>query len=155
DVVLFGSSRFKALILPSAVEARLRQIFGDQTPRVTTLAFNGGDLVGTDILLDNVLAQGTRPKIALVELTPEWLRYPIPFLNGHLLRAFTWRAVRAWLPELMLGTRSTLLCARLFPAYCYRNELLTWGVGRPPPYLTAPTSPSQPPAKEKRDDPRH
>jgi hypothetical protein len=155
DVLLFGSSRFKALILPSVVEARLRETFGDQTPRVTSVSFNGGDLVGTDILLDHVLAQGTRPRIALIELTPEWVRYPIPFLNGQLLRAFTWRDVREWLPELMLGTRRTLLCARLFPAYCYRNELLTWMVGRSPPYLAAPTSASQPAAKTRKDDPEH
>ncbi|HTO08816.1 MAG TPA: hypothetical protein VMR86_17340 [Myxococcota bacterium] len=155
DVLLFGSSRFKALILPSVVEARLREKFGDRAPRVTTLSFNGGDLVGTDILLDHVLAQGARPKLALIELTPEWVRYPIPFLNGQLLRAFTWRDVYEWLPELMLGTRRTLLCARLFPAYCYRNELLTWMVGWPPPYLAAPASPSQPPARGHADDPKH
>jgi hypothetical protein len=155
DVVLFGSSRFKALILPSVVEARLRESFGNRAPRVTSVSFNGGDLVGTDILLDHVLAQGARPRIALIELTPEWVRYPIPFLNGQLLRAFTWRDVREWLPELLLGTRRTLLCARLFPAYCYRNELLTWMVGRPPPYLAAPSSPGGPKAKQKRDDPKH
>jgi hypothetical protein len=155
DVLLFGSSRFKALILPDKVESRLRETLGPDAPHVTTLAFNGGDLVGTDIMLDHVLAEGVRPRMALVELTPEWVRYPIPFLNGQLLRAFTWRDVFSWLPELMQGTRRTLACARLFPAYCYRNELLTWLVGRPPPYLATPASASQPPPKPKRDDPTH
>jgi len=155
DVLLFGSSRFKALILPDVVEERLRETLGDRAPRVTSVTFNGGDLVGTDILLDLVLAQGTKPRMALVELTPEWVRRPVPFLNGQLLRAFTWRDVREWLPELLLGTRRTLLCARLFPAYCYRNELLTWLVGSPPPYLAAPVSPRDSPKRGHADDPKH
>ncbi|HTO52346.1 MAG TPA: hypothetical protein VMR50_03085 [Myxococcota bacterium] len=155
DVLLFGSSRFKALILPDRVESRLRETLGPGAPRVTTLAFNGGDLVGTDIMLEHVLAEGVRPRLALVELTPEWVRYPIPFLNGQLLRAFTWRDVYEWLPELMQGTRRTLVCARIFPVYCYRNELLTWMMGEPPPYLAAPRSASQSKPSPKRDDPTH
>jgi hypothetical protein len=154
DVLLFGSSRFKALILSDAVGARLRERLGDAAPRVTSLAFNGGDIIGTDILFAHVLAQGTRPRIALIELAPEWLRYPVPFINGQLLRAFTWRDVGEWLPELLLGTKRTLLCARLFPVYCYRNELLTWTIGRSPPYLAAPVAPSRA-ARKKRDDPQH
>jgi hypothetical protein len=154
DVVLFGSSRFKALILPEVTEARLRERLGEGAPRVTSLSFNGGDLIGTDILLQRVLAQGARPRIALIELTPEWLRYPVPFINGQLLRAFTWSDVVDWLPELLLGTKRTLICARLFPVYCYRNELLTWTTGRAPPYLAAPESPSHS-RRAQRDDPRH
>ena len=155
DVLLFGSSRFKALILPDRVEARLRERLGEAAPRVTTVAFNGGDLVGTDFLFARVLAQGTRPRMALVEVTPEWLRDPVPFLNGQLLRTFTWRDVAEWLPELARGTKRTLLCARLFPVYCYRNELLTWTTGRRPPYLVAPTSPKQAQPRAKHDDPLH
>ena len=137
DVLLFGSSRFRELILPDEVEARLRERLGERAPRVTSLAFNGGDLVGSEIMLEHVLASGARPRMALIELTPEWLQHPVPVLNGQLLRAFTWRDVGAWLPELLLGTRRTLICARLFPVYCYRDELLTWATGRPPPYLVA------------------
>jgi hypothetical protein len=155
DVLLFGSSRFRELILPDEVEARLRERLGERAPRVTSLAFNGGDLVGSEIMLEHVLASGARPRMALIELTPEWLQHPVPVLNGQLLRAFTWRDVGAWLPELLLGTRRTLICARLFPVYCYRDELLTWATGRPPPYLVARPSPSQAPPRAKRDDPKH
>ncbi|MFI5317520.1 MAG: hypothetical protein ACHQ6T_17600, partial [Myxococcota bacterium] len=155
DVLVFGSSRFKALIDPAKVNARLRERLGEGAPRVTSLAFNGGDLIGTDILFSRVVAAGARPRMAIIELTPEWVRWPVPFINGQLLRAFTWRDVREWLPELLVGTRSTLLCARLFPVYCYRSELLAWTVGRPPPYLEAPASPGQPPPRAKADDPKH
>lgn len=155
DVLVFGSSRFAALIHPKKVEARLRERLGERAPRVTALSFNGGDLIGSDILLGRVLAEGIRPKLAIIELTPEWVRLPVPFINGQLLRAFTWKDVGAWLPELVLGTRSTLLCARLFPVYCYRNELLTWIVGRPPPYLAAPASARAEPARARPDDPKH
>lgn len=155
DVLLFGSSRFREGIQPEVVEKRLRERMGERAPRVTSLAFNGGDLVGTDIMFELVLAQGARPRLALVELTPEWLRMPVPFLNAQLLRAFTWRDVADWLPELLRGTKRTLICARIFPTYCFRNELLTWTTGRRPPYLVAPPGPSQAAPKKKVDDPAH
>jgi hypothetical protein len=155
DVLVFGSSRFKALLHPGQVEARLRETLGADAPRVTSLAFNGGDLVGSDILFGRVVDAGVHPKLAIIELTPEWVRFPVPFLNGQLLRAFTWRDVAEWLPELARGTRTTLACARLFPIYCYRNELLTWMVGTSPPYLAAPVSENAPPPRAKLDDPKH
>ena len=64
-----------------------------------------------------------------IELTPEWLRRPVPFLNAQLVRAFDWSDVRRWLPELVVETRGTLVRARLFPVYHYRLELLSL-VGR-------------------------
>ena len=67
DVLLFGSSRFRALILPAEVEARLKERLGSGAPRVTSLAFNGGDLIGTDFVLERLLAEGARPRLALVE----------------------------------------------------------------------------------------
>jgi hypothetical protein len=155
DVLLFGSSRFHEGILTERVEQRLRERLGERAPRVTSLAFNGGDLVGTDIMFELVLAQGTRPRIAVIEVTPEWMREPVPFLNAQLLRAFTWRDVADWLPDLLRGTKRTLICARIFPVYCFRNELLTWTTGRPPPYLAAPASPKQAPPRKKPDDPTH
>jgi len=154
DVLIFGSSRFKALVDPVRVEARLRERLGDRAPRVASITFNGGDLIGSEVLLAKVLEAGLRPKLAVIELTPEWVRYPVPFINGQLLRAFTWRDVGAWLPELLTGTKRTLLCARLFPVYCYRNELLTWVTGRAPPYLAAPGDPSQA-RRHGKDDPEH
>ncbi|HTO54288.1 MAG TPA: hypothetical protein VMR50_12965 [Myxococcota bacterium] len=154
-VVFFGSSRFKALVEPAVVERKLRAALGDAAPRVVSLAFNGGDLVGTDFMFAQLVARGVRPKLAVVEVTPEWLRHPIPFLNGQLLRIFEWSDVIDWFPELVLGTRRTLVCARLFPVYCYRNELLTWWTGRSPPYLSSLPDSAAPPRKPKADDPKH
>ena len=154
DVVLFGSSRFNALIDPALVQKTLDAKLGPRAPRVASLAFIGGDLVGTDFMFNRLLDAGVRPKLAVIEVTPEWMAHPIPFLNGQLLRIFVWRDVIDWLPELVLGTRRTLICARLFPVYCYRNELLTWMTGRPPPYLTG-YSEGKPRPRRKPDDPTH
>lgn len=154
DVAIFGSSRTNALTDPHRVEARLRETLGGRAPNVTLVGFNGGDLVASDIMLDKVLAAGMHPKLVVIELTPEWMRFPVPFLNGQLLRAFTWRDVAHWLPELARGTRTTTLCARLFPVYCYRTELLVWLTGTQPPYLTAPVKGGE--KKVTRpDDPQH
>jgi len=154
DVVFFGSSRFNALIDPALVQQELREKLGERAPRVASLAFIGGDLVGTEFMFNRLLDRGVRPKLAVIEVTPEWLRHPIPFLNGQLLRIFVWRDVIEWMPELVLGTRRTLLCARIFPVYCYRNELLTWMTGRPPPYLTGYRE-GKPRPRRKPDDPTH
>ncbi len=155
DVAIFGSSRINALTDPAQVEARLRETLGARAPNVTSVGFNGGDLIGSEIMLELVLADGMRPKLAVIELTPEWIRYPVPFINGQLLRAFTWRDVGDWLPELIRGTRTTLLCARLFPVYCYRTELLIWMTGKKPPHLAAPPAGEPKPRVTPPDDPRH
>ena len=154
DVVFFGSSRFNALIDPALVQKALDEKLGASAPRVASLSFIGGDLVGTDFMFNRLLDLGVRPKLAVIEVTPEWMAHPIPFLNGQLLRIFVWRDVIDWMPELVLGTRRTLVCARVFPVYCYRNELLTWMTGRPPPYLSGFTG-GKPRPRPKPDDPVH
>jgi hypothetical protein len=154
EVVFFGSSRFNALVDPALVQKALAAKLGPGAPRVASLSFIGGDLVGTDFMFNRLLDLGVRPKLAVIEVTPEWLRHPIPFLNGQLLRIFTWSDVVDWFPELMLGTRRTLVCARVFPVYCYRNELLTWWTGRSPPYLAA-LGDKKPRPHSKPDDPAH
>jgi len=154
EVVLLGSSRTESALDPELVEAALRERLGAGAPPVASLAVDGGDLVASERILAELLARGVRPRLALVELAPEWLRRPVPFLNAQLVRAFDWRDVLHWLPEIVDERAGVLVRARLFPVYHYRLELLTWWLGRAPPYLAAPRA-IPPPAKRLRaDDPR-
>jgi hypothetical protein len=110
------------------------------------MAVLGGDFVSTEFLLDRMLAQGVRPRVAVIEVSPDLLGRPPHLLSAQLERLFRWRDVVHWLPELFEADWSALLNARLLPVYHYRKELLGWLVGRPPPYLfvPAPAPPTAP-----------
>jgi len=137
DIVLFGSSRFMAAIAPSEIDQHLRASHAEPLPGVLPMAVLGGDFVSTEFLLDRMLAEGVRPRIALIEVSPDLVGRPPHLLSAQLERLFAWRDVMHWLPELVEADWSALLTARMIPAYHYRRELLGWWVGRPPPFLFA------------------
>ena len=153
EVVLLGSSRTESSLDPELVEAALRERLGASAPPVASLAVDGGDLVASERILAELLARGVRPRLALIELAPEWLRRPVPFLNAQLVRAFDWSDVLHWLPEIVDERVAVLARARLFPVYHYRLELLSWWTGRAPPYLAAPRATPAPAKRRRRDDP--
>jgi hypothetical protein len=164
DIVFFGSSRFMAAIGSAEIDQDLRASHGGRTPAVLPMAVLGGDFVSTEFLLDRMLAEGVRPRIAVIEVSPDLVGRPPHLLSAQLERLFRWRDVWHWLPELFEADWSALLTARTIPAYHYRRELLGWLVGRSPPYLSVP-APELPasaaPAGEPRsatetpDDPTH
>jgi len=164
DIVFFGSSRFMAAIAPAEIDQALRTSHGGRIPAVLPMPVLGGDFVSTEFLLDRMLAEGVRPRIAVIEVSPDLLGRPPHLLSAQLERLFRWRDVWHWLPELFEADWSALLTARVIPAYHYRKELLGWLVGRPPPYLSvpAPELPAgagpggeHPSAIETPDDPTH
>jgi hypothetical protein len=138
DIVFFGSSRFMSGIAPAEIDQHLRASHGERIPTVLSMAVLGGDFVSTEFLLDRMLAEGVRPRIAAIEVSPDLVGRPPHLLSAQLERLFRWRDVVHWLPELFEADWSALLTARLIPAYHYRRELLGWIVGQPPPYLFAP-----------------
>jgi hypothetical protein len=136
--------------------SRMQAAFADESfpPGSESLAVKGGDVVSSAFLLDRLLAEGVRPVWVGIELSPELLRYPPPFLNAQLVRQFRWGDVIHWLPEIWTGGAwPTCVRARLLPVYHYRRELLTWITGREPPYLVAPYAVT--PARHRgHDDPQ-
>jgi hypothetical protein len=140
DVVFFGSSRFMTAIDATEITRTLAEAEGARGPHVERLAVMGSDVVSMAFLFDRMLEAGVRPRIAVLELSPEWLARPPHFLRAHLSRFFRWTDIAHWLPEILIREWDTLSRARLIPVYHYRRELLTWLVGRPPPYLAAPAA---------------
>jgi hypothetical protein len=164
DIVFFGSSRFMAAIAPAEIDQDLRASHGGRIPAVLPMAVLGGDFVSTELLLDRMLAEGVRPRIAVIEVSPDLVGRPPHLLSAQLERLFRWREIFYWLPELFEADWSALLTARIIPAYHYRRELLGWFVGRPPPYLSVPAPEplagagpvgEHPSATETPDDPTH
>lgn len=136
-VLLFGSSRFLGLDVDEVATAAASG--GGHAPRVLSGAVAGGDPVAFDWMLARILATGARPALVAVELSPETLARPAPWITDHVIRFFGWREVAATLPEIVQGRRATrALAARFAPIAFYRRELLRWMVGRPPPYLRVP-----------------
>jgi hypothetical protein len=162
DIVFFGSSRFMAAIAPAEIDQDLRASRGRRIPAVFPMAVLGGDFVSTEFLLDRMLAEGVRPRIAVIEVSPDLVGRPPHLLSAQLERLFRWRDVWHWLPELFEADWSALLTARIIPTYHYRKELLGWLVGRSPPYLSVPApeflsgpAGEPPSATETPDDPTH
>jgi hypothetical protein len=135
-VLLLGSSRFWHIDLEAARETLLENV-GNGAPTVVQGAVLGGDAVIADYLLDRLLAQGSRPVLIVAETSPETMGHPSNWIAGDAIRFFTWGEVLAWAPEIIgRGKPGDVVTARLAPVDVYRRELLTWMVGRPPPYLS-------------------
>jgi len=139
-VLLLGSSRFWKIDLDTARQALLETV-GGAAPQVVQGAVLGGDAVIADYLLERLLAAGSRPALIVAETSPETVGHPSNWIAGDAIRFFTWRDVLAWAPEIAVrGKPGDVLSARLAPIDTYRRELLTWIVGRPPPYLAVASS---------------
>jgi hypothetical protein len=135
-VLLLGSSRFYHVDAETA-RATLLETVGNGAPAVVQGAVLGGDAVIADYLLDRLLTQGSRPVLIVAETSPETIGHPSNWIAGDAIRFFTWREVLAWAPEIIArGKPGDVVTARLAPIDVYRRELLSWIVGRPPPYLS-------------------
>ena len=134
-VLLLGSSRFWRIDVGTVTTA-LRKTMGGVPPPVVNGAVRAGDPVVADYLVENLLAQGSRPGLVALEISPETIARPAPWVAEHAIRFFTWKDVVAWAPEIVVGDRaSRVAAARFTPIHMYRREILTWVVGREPPYL--------------------
>src|SRR5262249_43037402 len=139
-VLLLGSSRFWKIDLDTARQTLLETV-GGAAPQVVQEAVMGGEAVIADYLLERLLAAGSRPVLIVAETSPETIGHPSNWIAGDAIRFFTWRDILAWAPEIaMRGKPGDVVVARLAPIDTYRRELLTWIVGRPPPYLAVAPS---------------
>ena len=135
-VLLLGSSRFYH-IDADTVRATVLEAVGNGAPAVVQGAILGGDAVIADYLLDRLLAQGSCPVLIVAETSPETIGHPSNWIAGDAIRFFTWREVLVWAPEIITrGRPGGVVTARFAPIDVYRRELLSWIVGRPPPYLS-------------------
>jgi len=137
-VLLLGSSRFWDIDVKT-IDETLADGAGGAHPPVVKGAVEAGDPVVADRLLAELLAAGSRPGLVVLEVSPETLARPSPWVAAHAIRFFTWRDVTAWAPEIVVGDRAArVVAARFAPIHLYRRELLTWMVGAKPPYMYAP-----------------
>lgn len=139
DVVILGSSRFRASVMTREMDDVLRKGHGQAPPVLLNAAVEAGDGYAMDLLLRRLLAAGVRPRLALIEISPETLARRNGWMNAHIARQLTFPEEAAILPEIALSRKIDLLvAARLNPVYFYRREILIWITGRKPPFLRVP-----------------
>jgi hypothetical protein len=129
----------------------MEEILGDcgggERPMLLNGSVEAGDGFVMDLLLRDLLALGARPRLAILEISPETVARRNGWMNAHVARQITFGRAMAILPQIALSKRlSDLVAARLNPVYFYRKELLFWITGRKPPFLRVPD-----PAEEARE----
>jgi hypothetical protein len=123
-VVFLGSSRFQGLYAGEAA-ALLRQEHPDAGPvEVCNAAVPAGDPIAEDYVMERLLAQGSRPRLAVIEVGPDTVNRYNEFFALHCHRQITWWDVVRYLPDVCrAGQLRKLAASRLVPLYAHRREL--------------------------------
>lgn len=124
DVMCLGSSRFGAGFAQEQIRDILREETGDTTLTVFNAAIEAGDLVTADFIMEGVLEQGTKPRVVVIEVSPETLARRGEWMGQHVLRQLTWEDVPEHLGDIWRsGNMVRLLSARLLPLHMHRHEI--------------------------------
>ena len=125
DILFLGSSRTGTDCRQELISQQLQE----RCPGEPLLAYNAsltaGDFVSNDFLLDLFLKNGVRPKVAVVEVTPEMVCRCNTWLQMHVSRQLRWDDVPHYFTDVCRAGQLGRLCmARLEPLYVHRQEIL-------------------------------
>lgn len=124
DIVCLGSSRLGAAFRPDKVQQPLRQWAADDSLLVFNACVPAGDLITADFMMERILAEGKRPALVIIEVSPEMLAERNFLLDQHVLRQFTWGEIPEHFSDICeSGGLSRLLRARAIPLYVHRREI--------------------------------
>jgi len=123
DVIVLGSSRSYLGIDPQHATQDLSQCIGKPV-NVFRAAIFAGDLPTEEYMLQRVLALGGRPRIALIEISPEFLARHNDWMLEHIRRQVTWENSPIYLPQIIHESKiGPYLRGRCLPLYAYRLPL--------------------------------
>jgi hypothetical protein len=124
DVVVLGSSRFLGQVNGPLLNAVLRRELGPGAPSAFNASVAAGDPLVFERMVDRLCREGRRPRLLVVEVSPEGLHHSPMFLEEGALRLLTWGDLPEALPALCRRWRvQRPLFFRLFPLYAHRYEL--------------------------------
>ena len=124
DVMCLGSSRFGAGFQQGNIQEVLRDDTGDAQVTVFNAAIEAGDLVTADYIMEHALNQGVRPRVVVIEVSPETLARRCEWMGQHVLRQLTWADVPDHLGDVWRSENLVrLLSARLLPLYMHRQQI--------------------------------
>lgn len=146
DVVLLGSSRFGI----GLHGGRIAQVLAERRPGYKPFVFNAcieaGDAISAEFMMDEMLARGIRPKLAVVEVSPESVNAWNQWMGHHVRRQMRWRDFPDWLVDLARSSQLTrVLGYRFTPLYVHRAHLwkaaARWWNAEGPPIASAGSDP--------------
>ena len=124
DVLVLGTSRFELGIHEDALTGTLRREIGNSRLRAFNASVQAGDLHANAFILDHLLALGARPRLLLIEMSPESVHELSPWINFQVLRQLRWQDLPSQANQLIkANTLTSLVRVRLFPLPTYRDQM--------------------------------
>jgi hypothetical protein len=124
DVICLGSSRFGAGFVQEEVRQRLQEASADSQVIVFNAAIEAGDLITAEYVLEEALKQGVRPRLIVVEISPETLARRSEWMGQHVLRQLTWSELPEHAEAIWLsGNLVRAVSARLLPLHVHRHQI--------------------------------
>lgn len=128
DIIAFGSSRTIRGLAASTAEKKLREVTGDVGVTVFKAAVPAGDLTVTDFMLDQMLKIGVQPRVAVIEISPEFLNANNEWMNEHLRRQIIWtNTPQCWGQILKENRLIAYVKNRTLPLFLHRHQLIKEG----------------------------
>ncbi len=122
EMVVLGSSRLQG-VSTAVLNPLLRREL-EPAPSCFNSAVGAGDALVADWLLTRMLRQGRRPRLVVMEVSPETVARYNRWLEQHVIRQLTWTDLPAHFSEAWRTTHPMrLLSSRLLPLYLHRYQL--------------------------------
>jgi hypothetical protein len=124
EIVFLGSSRFGSDICCGVLDAQLRYRLGEHAPRTFDASVPAGDPTVFQRVLDELLLHGCRPRLVVVEISPETVNHRDNWLHHHALNLLDWRDLPEAVPALLHnGKILNLLRGRFLPLHVHRYHI--------------------------------
>lgn len=124
SIVCLGSSRFGTGLFAGEMTPMLRQATGDQQVVVMNASVPGGDFITSERMLNQLLDQGLKPRLILLEFCPDILNQQIGWMSMHTMRTLNWHDLKEYRQEYTSWTEiKRFLICKLFPLYQYRHSI--------------------------------
>lgn len=146
DIVLLGSSRFGIGLHGGHIAQVLADRQSGCKPFVFNACIEAGDAISAEFMMDAMLARGIRPKLAVVEVSPESVNAWNQWMGHHVRRQMRWGDFPGWVADLTRAHQFTrVLGYRFTPLYVHRAHLWKGAARRwsaeGPPTVPADTDP--------------
>ena len=125
EVIFLGSSRTQTGVVVGEANRLLAEHKGRSAPHAFNAAVAAGDSYCAEFIFERLLAQGTKPRWAVLEVSPELLGARPPFIGEHVRRQFTWEHLFTELPAMVKANSAGLYAeARFVPIYTHRRQIV-------------------------------
>ena len=125
EIVALGSSRFGAGIQAGEMTRLLTKEFQTARPvGVFNASVPAGDAIPAEFLLHRLLDAGARPRLVLLEISPETVNQYNDWLGLHVRRQLRWHDLPSYLVDVCLSNQLVRWAGeRLNPIFYHREEL--------------------------------